>query len=246
MYTSTKILELGSCAFRQWRAAEGRIDAGERSHRCSLIHGYRLTAKLTFGCSSLDDRNWCVDFGGLASLKNIFKYQFDHTLCIAKDDPLLSLFQQLNDAGGCDLRIMDAVGIEKTAEWCYKTTQTYLKDKYGGRCWVEKVEVYEHEANSAIYSETRPVSFSTSSTFVNTNAVSTKSIPEIDLSPSAVTAVVEHLNIPLEAPEQILHPIESPPAQYTDTRPKTGPVPLRNPTTTGYSNFFEGTSWGSR
>ena len=71
MYTSTKFLELGSCAFRQWRAADGRIDAGERAHRCSLLHGYRLTAKFTFGCQLLDDRNWCVDFGGLGGLKKL-------------------------------------------------------------------------------------------------------------------------------------------------------------------------------
>jgi len=82
--------------------------------------------------------------------------QFDHTLCISSNDPLLLLFQQLNDSGGCDLRVMDAVGIEKTAEWCFKTAKEYLKEKCGDRCWVEKVEVYEHEANSAIYSEPRP------------------------------------------------------------------------------------------
>lgn len=236
-YQSTKLIDLGSCAFRQFGATH--------SH-CHLVHGYQIKAKFYFSASSLDSNNWIVDFGGLKDLKAILNKQFDHTLCISKDDPLLPLFQQLNDAGGCDLRIMDAVGIEKTAEWCYKTAQTYLKGKYGDRCWVEKVEVYEHEANSAIYSEPRASTFSTSSTFINTNAVSTKSVPPVEIKPSTVTGDIENLNIPLEIPEQILHPIESPPAQYTDNKPKDGPVPLRNPTTTGYSNFFEGTSWGSR
>jgi len=226
MYTSTKILELGSCAFRQWRAAEGRIDAGERSHRCSLIHGYRLTAKLTFGCSSLDDRNWCVDFGGLGGLKNLFKYQFDHTTTLAKDDPLLPLFQQLHDAGGCDLRIMDAVGIEKTAEWCFKTAQIYLKEKYGDRCWVEKVEVYEHEANSAIYSEQKPVTYSVS-------VAST--IPTPAPTESEQTNV-EQLNIPLEPPTTEPTPTEP---------PKNGPVPLRPNVTNGYSGLFDNLRWGT-
>lgn len=68
---------------------------------------------------------------------------------------------------------MDAVGIEKTAEWCYKTAQTYLEDKYGDRCWVEKVEVYEHEANSAIYSEPRPMSMSCNTAPPSTSSKST-------------------------------------------------------------------------
>jgi 6-pyruvoyltetrahydropterin/6-carboxytetrahydropterin synthase len=233
-YQSTKLIELGSCAFRQWRAT---------SH-CSKIHGYQLMAKFYFGGSTLDDKNWIVDFANLKQLKAILQQQFDHTLCVAIDDPLIGIIQQLHNAGGCDMRIMEGVGIEKTAEFCFKAAQTFIKETYGKRCWVEKVEVFEHEANSAIYSETRATSFSTSSTFVNTNAVSTKTIAPVETLAPIVTS--ENLNIPLEVPEQILHPIESPPAQHSDSSPKTGPVPLRNPTTTGYSNFFEGTSWGSR
>ena len=159
MYTSTKFLELGSCAFRQWRAADGRIDAGERAHRCSLLHGYRLTAKFTFGCQLLDDRNWCVDFGGLGGLKKTLKDQFDHTLCLAKDDPLIEIFQHLHNMGGCDLRIMDDVGIERTAEWCFKAASSVLRELYGDRCWVESVEVFEHEANSAVYSESKEITY---------------------------------------------------------------------------------------
>lgn len=150
MYTSTKVLELGSCAFRQWRAAEGR-KAGDNSSRCSKVHGYRLMAKFWFGCTGLDDRNWCVDFGGLGEIKKLLKDQFDHTLLIAKDDPLLHLFQQLHENGGCDLRVMDAVGIERTAEWCFKNINPLIKEMTVGRCWLEKVEVWEHTENSAIY-----------------------------------------------------------------------------------------------
>lgn len=149
-YISTKILELGSCAFRQWRAATGR-DAGDNSCRCSFIHGYRLTAKFYFGCTHLDDRNWGVDFGGLKGLKTLLKKQFDHTTCIAVDDPLLEDFKHIADQGGMDIRIMDSVGIEKTAEWCYKAANEFINDSTGGRCRCTKVEVWEHEGNSAIY-----------------------------------------------------------------------------------------------
>ena len=145
-YTSTKIIELGSCAFRQWKA--------EGTH-CKYVHGYRLMAKFWFECSELDHRNWAVNFGGLKELKQILQKQFDHTLCVAKDDPLLEHFKLLDERGGCDLRIMDAVGIEKAAEWCFKAAQIFLEcsEETRGRCWVSKVEVWEHEQNSAIYKE---------------------------------------------------------------------------------------------
>lgn len=151
-FQSTKVIELGSCAFRQPNAANSRPNAGANSVRCSFVHGYQLKAKFWFGCSELDDKNWAVDFGGLKGLKEILQNQFDHTLCIDAKDPLLDLFKQLHAAGGCDLRVMEnGVGIERTAEFCYKTAQDYIKQHYGDRCWVERVEVYEHEANSVVY-----------------------------------------------------------------------------------------------
>ena len=144
LYTSTKIIELGSCAFRQWRA--------NHSH-CSFVHGYQLKAKFWFQCKDLDDKNWAVDFGGLKDFKKILHNQFDHTLCVAQDDPLLPLFEELHKQGGCDLRVMESVGIEKTSEWCFKAAKQYISETYSSRCWVSKVEVWEHAENSATYEE---------------------------------------------------------------------------------------------
>jgi 6-pyruvoyltetrahydropterin/6-carboxytetrahydropterin synthase len=152
MHSSTKIIELGSCAFRQPNAAFNRVNAGSNSKRCSYVHGYLLKAKFWFECCNLDDKNWVVDFGGLKELKDILEKQFDHTLCIDSQDPLLEEFKQLHEKGGCDLRIMEGgVGIERTAEWCFKVADTYIRNNSQSRCWVSKVEVWEHEKNSAIY-----------------------------------------------------------------------------------------------
>ena len=63
MFSSTKIIELGSCAFRQPQAD---------SH-CRFLHGYRLTAKFWFEADRLDQNNWVVDFGGLKGLKKLMK-----------------------------------------------------------------------------------------------------------------------------------------------------------------------------
>lgn len=143
-YKSTKIIELGSCAFRQWRAVE--------SH-CRFIHGYQLKAKFWFEADSLDDKNWVVDFGGLKELKKILQNQFDHTLCVDKKDPLLLSFELLDKSGACNMRVMDGVGIEKTAEWCFNAAKTFLFKKYGPTHRVTKVEVWEHSENSATYEE---------------------------------------------------------------------------------------------
>jgi len=139
-YFSTKIFELGSCAFRQPYA---------NSH-CKFLHGYRLTAKFVFACSNLDQNNWVVDFGGLKDLKNIFEQQFDHTTIVWSKDPQIELFKTLNERGVIDLRVMESgVGIEKFAEYCFNTADKYIKNSTNSRCWLESVEVWEHDKNSA-------------------------------------------------------------------------------------------------
>jgi 6-pyruvoyltetrahydropterin/6-carboxytetrahydropterin synthase len=141
-FLSTKLIPLGSCAFRQWRAD---------SH-CSFIHGYRLQSKIWFQADELDDKNWVFDFGGLKELKQLLEKQFDHTTCIAGDDPELEIFKLLHNKHIIDLRIMeDGVGIEKTAQFVYNLADKYVREKSDNRVTVLKVEVWEHEGNSAIY-----------------------------------------------------------------------------------------------
>ena len=140
-FNSTKVIELGSCAFRQPKAT---------SH-CRYIHGYRLTAKFWFESNTLDHNNWVVDFGSLKGLKKLLQQQFDHTTCISSSDPHISEFQRLADMGLCDLRIMDGVGIEKFAEWCHNHADKFVGSLTNMRARCVKVEVFEHESNSAIY-----------------------------------------------------------------------------------------------
>ena len=139
-YYSTKVVELGSCAFRQPFA----------SSHCRFLHGYRLIAKFTFACDVLDANNWVVDFGAVGELKNILEKQFDHTTVVWNKDPQLELFKLLNERGVIDLRVMEGgVGIEKFAEFCLNTANEWVQKLTNGRCWVKNVEVWEHEKNSA-------------------------------------------------------------------------------------------------
>lgn len=224
-YKSTKVIELGSCAFRQWRAD---------SH-CKFVHGYRLVAKFEFGCYALDHRNWVVDFGGLKRLKQILEKQFDHTFCVSADDPLLQKFKELHDLGAVDLRIMhNGVGIERTAEWCFEAANNLITIQTNGRCWVERVEVWEHEKNSAIVvAENKQISQYTNQQH-NTNNPTNDFINEVEKE----TGV--HLgNVLKNIPPQVDQPAPS----TNQNGPR--PAPLVNRVTTGYSNLFGGTSWGS-
>ena len=144
MFKSTKLIELGSCAFRQPRAD---------SH-CKYLHGYQLKAKFWFESESLDINHWVVDFGGLKDLKNTLQQQFDHTTCIAADDPEIDTFHRLHEIGVCDLRVMPkGTGIERISEWCFETANQFIKDKTQSRCWCTRVEVFEHDNNSAIFEQ---------------------------------------------------------------------------------------------
>lgn len=152
MYLSTKKYghEVGlSCCFRQWRA--------DHSH-CSLIHGYALAFEFTFSAPQKDERNWVVDFGDLDALKSALKSYFDHTFLVALDDPERATFQELHNRGLAKVIPVTATGCEATAELAY-TLADDLLSKMGQkpRVHLDKVQVWEHGANSAIFEVPRPV-----------------------------------------------------------------------------------------
>jgi len=221
-FESTKVIELGSCAFRQY---------GAKHSHCQYLHGYQLKAKFWFGCKELDFRNWVVDFGGLKDLKAILQNQFDHTLCVADTDPCLEDFKALERKGACQLRIMEGgVGIEKTAEWCFKHANAFIKQLTENRCWVEKVEVFEHECNSAVCTSVPDITYTKP-----VHPIHDQELPNIS------SAVVEQ---PVsEAPKVTENTVTaSAPRSEGIHRPEG--VPLRNPVTSGWGNPFKGTSWG--
>lgn len=143
MNYSTKVIELGSAAFRQPKA---------KSH-CRFIHGYRLTTKITFRASELDENNWVMDFGGLKELKTFLQDKFDHKLVIADNDPELKTFKELEKKGVAELTILEGgVGIEKFAEFVCKAAHDFVQHKTDNRVECTQAEVFEHADNSAVYS----------------------------------------------------------------------------------------------
>ncbi len=144
-YRSTKTYDHSeglSCCFRQWRARE--------SH-CRFVHGYALAFHFVFAAMSLDERNWCFDFGCLKPVRNWLHDMFDHTTIVAEDDPQRCFFEDMERAGLLRLRLLPAVGCEATARFVFDYVAKFAVDQSNGRVWLESVEVREHGGNSAIY-----------------------------------------------------------------------------------------------
>lgn len=145
-YRSTKTYghDLGlSACFRQWRA---------ESH-CRFIHGYALSFKFTFECDYLDNRNWCVDFGGLKWLKEQLVELFDHKLIIARDDPEYQNLFDLELLGIAQVKFLPSVGCEAFAKCAHELAVRALERdaNFAPRVRCIEVECAEHGANSAIY-----------------------------------------------------------------------------------------------
>ncbi len=131
-----------SCAFRQWQAAD--------SH-CRFLHGYALAFRFHFTCASLDDRHWCVDFGGLKKLRAWLHEVFDHTLLVAADDPALPTWRALEQAGLARLHVLPSVGCEAFAEHAHTWAAAFVARETAGRAWLDRVEVSEHAGNTASF-----------------------------------------------------------------------------------------------
>jgi 6-pyruvoyltetrahydropterin/6-carboxytetrahydropterin synthase len=151
-FQSTKLFDGYSACFRQWKA--------EGTH-CRFLHGYAVSFRVWFE-GELDERNWVWDFGGMKRAKGniegltpkaFFDYLLDHTTIVAEDDPYLPLFKQMDNEGIIQLRILPSVGCERFAEYLYGKINTFLSEETNSRVRATKVEVYEHERNSASYGE---------------------------------------------------------------------------------------------
>lgn len=159
-YQSTKIFDNYSVALRQWKA--------QHSH-CQLLHGYALKFKVWFESiepleeNQLDEMNWIMDYGGFKStdaeptpgngLKDWMNEMWDHTTLIEKDDPYLEWFQEMNSEGICKLVVMDKIGAESCAKLVFDHFNKRLALTGGGRVKVVKVECWEADKNSSIYTE---------------------------------------------------------------------------------------------
>ena len=213
MHYSTKIVELGSVAFRQWRSTT----------HCKYIHGYQLKAKITMSAEKLDSCNWVYDFGKYKEITSELKSTFDHHLVLSADDPLLEGFKQLEAAGGAQLTILQAVGIEKFAEYVHGVVARHIKAA-SVDVNVASVEVFELELNSAIYSPDIDTAF------------------DVDQYRKQLeTASLAHMNKQIGSKDDNSGVVTELKLENKEQTISSKPAPVGNVNTTGW---FSGTSWG--
>ena len=67
-------------------------------------------------------------------------------------DPEIETFYLLENKKMIELVVLEnGVGIERFAELCCEMADKHVREMTNNRCWCEKVEVWEHEQNSAIF-----------------------------------------------------------------------------------------------
>jgi 6-pyruvoyltetrahydropterin/6-carboxytetrahydropterin synthase len=151
-FQSTKVFDGFSTVFRQWRA--------DGTH-CQFLHGYGISFKITFE-GELDEKNWVWDFGGMKRAKGTIDgmnpktwmdHMFDHTVIMAKDDPYLELFEDMDKNKLIQLRVIPATGAEQFAKYIYDKVNEFVLEETNNRVRVTQVEFKEHNKNSAIYGE---------------------------------------------------------------------------------------------
>jgi len=144
-FQSTKKLGPISVGHRQWR------DDGH----CAWVHGYGRYIQFTFE-GDLDERQWVMDFGDLKDIKQWLEEQWDHRVMIASDDPQLDKLKEMHDLNIMNINVMDVEkgwgpGIEASCKFVYDHVQPIITQKTNGRVKIAKVEIWEHERNSAVY-----------------------------------------------------------------------------------------------
>lgn len=236
-FTSNKVINLGSAAFRQWRSTH--------SH-CQYIHGYNLTADITFEAQELDDKGWVADFGGLKDLKKTLEHTFDHKLVVAADDPQIDLLKLLDESGVAQVVVLQGgVGCERFAEYVLKTADTFIDEATEGRVRVKSVQINEHDKNFATAHRIEEVTEGFKTTFTSTDTKPSE-IEAFEAGESRINIIGKNGNDGEHYDNKGLQDVHGPIAteakgQFKGSKDQAAPV---KPSTKTKGGWFEGTTWG--
>ena len=127
-------------------------DDGTPGH-CAQVHGYDRSVEFTFA-GEPDQHGWIVPFGKLKEVKDFLEYYFDHVTVLPADDPrIASIPESMTDTTGLlgTLRVLPSgVSMEMSSLFIWEHVNHYIYKITDGRCYVERVRVYEHERNDAM------------------------------------------------------------------------------------------------
>lgn len=146
---STKKFKYLPCGHSQWFDTN---DDGTPGH-CASVHGYDREVEFTFG-GDIDDMGWLVGFGELGAVKTFLEYYFDHVTVLPANDPRLDTIpEEMKQPGGIlgTIRVLPSgVSMEMSSLFIWEHVNYYIYKITSGRCYVSRVQVYEHERNSGI------------------------------------------------------------------------------------------------
>lgn len=146
---ATKVFKYLPCGHAQYFDLEPDGSPGE----CASVHGYDRSVEFTFA-GDIDDHGWIVPFGELAPIKEFLEYYFDHVTVLPADDPRLGqITEELTVPGGIlgTLRVLPSgVSMEMSSLFIWEHVNHFIYKVTNGRCYVERVRVYEHDRNDAM------------------------------------------------------------------------------------------------
>lgn len=143
-FKSTKTFRDFPCAHRQ------HLHPGH----CKWVHGYSRSFHFVFESTTgeLDGCGFVMDFSELKHVKTWLDNNFDHTLLLNANDPLMDTFLELERKGGAKVVVVPTgVSMEGTARWVYETWAPVIANESNGAVRLVSVEVRENEKNSGIY-----------------------------------------------------------------------------------------------
>ena len=147
---ATKVYKNLPCGHAQWFDTK---EDGSPGH-CAQIHGYDRSVEFTFA-GEPDDHGWIVPFGGLKPVKEFLEYYFDHVTVLPADDPRLEQLRgsdhvETNGLLGTLRVLPSGVSMEMSSLFIWEHVNHYIYKITQGRCYVERVRVYEHDRNDAM------------------------------------------------------------------------------------------------
>jgi len=130
-----------SCCYRYWQAADARR---------RFLHGYGLSFTIAFAAQSLDKSGQIIESAALKPVQAWLQKSFDHKILLAADDPARPVFQNMAQAGLCDVRIMPYIGCEAFAYFVWQNADAIARQISRGRVRAESAAVCEQGGDTAI------------------------------------------------------------------------------------------------
>ena len=117
---------------------------------CKFIHGHNWALKFTFGCTSLDENGFVVDFGKLQFIQSWIEINLDHAFVFNAADTLASDLVK-STTGMFKPYPVESCSAEGLAKHLFSIFRKMVSDETIARVHLISVEVMEDSKNTATF-----------------------------------------------------------------------------------------------